>query len=971
MRYPIRFLMKPRTLVIFSCLFAATLALLATDPVRKRILLPSSKAIVEPVPGNPQPMGSFPVNIALSPDQKYAAILEAGYGTIETELHQSIAVLDFATNQIARYAEPRLPVHAAQSFFLGIAWSSDSKHIYAPMASITDPTGTKPAKDKHAVEHTGNGIAVYSFADGKITPERFLKIAPQPLAPGKTRGSIHREAPEGTLVPYPAGLAVIKRDTGDQLLIADNLSDDVLLIEAANGNILHRFDVSTGKYVPSAYPYAVVADKLGKLAWVSLWNSSEVAELDLEKQTVSGYINMNGPGARLEGTHPSAMVFDPHRALYVALSNSDRIAVVDVDKRKAIKFLSTSLPGQRQLGAYPNSLALNSEASKLYVANAGSDAVAVLNVKAQQQVCVDDCKREGSGLQFHSDAASTTFLPTEWYPTAIAVHGDDLLIATGKGTGSGPNNIPRRPDEPGFRKGYTYLPTLLKGSLARVNLKEVEPHRKQLTDEVLESNLMNGRTGTLPFKNGNPIKHVIYIIKENRSYDQILGDLGVGNSDPSLTMFGADITPNQHALAKQFGVLDNFYVSGDVSGNGHVWSNAAITSDYTEKTWQISYRGNQRTYDYEGEVGEDTPLQLGIPDVNEPGTGYLWTNLARNKKTYRHFGEYVATHWCDQGGDWQSPTQGTPLPKPAQCAHSAIKPGEPLPSYLGEPKGSPNPYPWPIPVLGENVATKPELVGHFDPRYPDFRIEFPDQLRVDEFLNEFNPWVECRAGNSPHSSKCKSKDPMPQFIQLRLPNDHTAGTAVGKPKPEASVADNDLAVGRVVDAISHSPYWDDTAIFILEDDAQDGPDHVDAHRSIAFVISKYSPGNFEQPYIDSHFYTTVNLIHTMEVLLGLPPMNNNDAQAAIMAPLFSRNGAQPAYNADYRNRDNKLIYTANAPKAAGARESSQMDFRHADQVDTALLNAILWRERKGNQPMPEPKHTMFPKRDAKQADDDD
>src|SRR6185369_3646888 len=291
--YPV--LMKPRIIVILSCLFAATLVLLATDPVRKRILLPSSKTIITPIPGNPQPMGAFPVNIAVSPDQKYAAILEAGYGTIETELQQSIAVLDFATNRITRYADPRLPVHSHQTFFLGLAWSSDSKHIYAPMASITDPAGTKPRKENDKddpVDHTGNGIAVYSFAEGRIAPERFLKIPLQPLAKGKQRGSIHNEAPEGMLAPYPAGIAVIKRDSGDQLLVADNLSDDVLLMDAATGNIIHRFDVSTGNYVPSAYPYGVVANIKGTTAWVSLWNTPRVAELNLGSGKVSRFIDV-------------------------------------------------------------------------------------------------------------------------------------------------------------------------------------------------------------------------------------------------------------------------------------------------------------------------------------------------------------------------------------------------------------------------------------------------------------------------------------------------------------------------------------------------------------------------------------------------------------------------------------------------------------------------------------------------------
>jgi hypothetical protein len=249
------------------------------------------------------------------------------------------------------------------------------------------------------------------------------------------------------------------------------------------------------------------------------------------------------------------------------------------------------------------------------------------------------------------------------------------------------------------------------------------------------------------------------------------------------------------------------------------------------------------------------------------------------------------------------------------------------------------------------VATKPELEDHYDPRFPDFELLYPDQLRADEFLNEFDGFVKARQEN--HGSE------LPQFVILRLPDDHTAGTRPGSPQPAASIADNDLAVGRVVEAVSKSPYWDDTAIFILEDDAQDGPDHVDAHRSIAFVISKYSPDSAENPFVDHHFYTTVSMIHSMEALLGLPPMNNNDAWAPVMAPLFAGPGNQPAFTADFRNRDNGIIYRVNAAHAPGAKASAAMDFTHADAADAATLNAILWKDRKGNQPMPKPRHTVI------------
>jgi hypothetical protein len=376
-----------------------------------------------------------------------------------------------------------------------------------------------------------------------------------------------------------------------------------------------------------------------------------------------------------------------------------------------------------------------------------------------------------------------------------------------------------------------------------------------------------------------------------------------------------------------------------------VWSNAAITSDYTEQTWEIAYRGKERTYDYEGVVNERYPIQEHIPDVNEPATGYLWTNFARHGISYRHYGEYISTKFCNQHQTEEMPQAGTPLQQGGGCARNSIKAREPLPDYLGQPHGSPSPWPWAIPMIRENVATKPELEGHFDPRYPDFNLNFPDQLRADEFLNEFDEFVNKRTAG---------QDTMPQFILLRLPNDHTSGTKAGIATPAAAVADNDLALGRVVEAVSHSPYWQDTAIFVLEDDAQNGADHVDAHRSIAWAISRFSPRPADgKPFVDHTFYTTVNMVHTIETLLGAPPMNNNDARAAVMAAMFSGTGDQPAVNADTRNRDNRLIYQMNAPKGPDATKSAALDFSHADQADAGVLNGILWRNRMGNRHIPD------------------
>jgi hypothetical protein len=491
--------------------------------------------------------------------------------------------------------------------------------------------------------------------------------------------------------------------------------------------------------------------------------------------------------------------------------------------------------------------------------------------------------------------------------------------------------------------------------VVRLNLPSILGKLDELTDVVEHDNLLHNDPATIQFAGGkNPIKHVIYVIKENRTYDQILGDLKVGDGDPSLTMYGADITPNEHKLALQFGVLDNFYDSGEVSGDGHLWSTAAITSDYNEKTWQIAYRGKERTYDFQGTVADEYPLDHNQPDIDDPGTGYLWDNLARNGLSYRDYGEYVNAVWCNKTRKAASPKQGTPSAQEGACPRTELHQGDPLPPNVGDPHAGPSPFPWTVPLFNGVKPTKAVLRNHFDPLYPDFNTDYPDQLRADEFLNEFAAFARAREENESPEFQ------LPAFVLLYLPDDHTGGTRPERPRPAASVADNDLALGRVVDAVSHSPYWDDTAIFVLEDDAQDGGDHVDAHRSIAFVISKYSPGTAAEPYLEHRFYTTVNIIHTLEMLLGLPPMNQNDAYAPAMGPMFSGAGDQPAFKADYRNLKNGLIYETNKRDARGASASTRMDFSRPDAAGAAKLNEVLWHDQKGDAPVPTPKHSVFP-----------
>ena len=912
----------------------------------RQVSLPTGKSLTVPSPGVLGPLNGFAAAMAVSPDGRYAAILNDGYGTQQNQAHQSIAILDLSTNQITDFPEGRLPEEARQSYFLGLAFSSDGKHIYASIGSITDPNGEKAGD-------TGNGIAVYGFRGGKVAWDRFIKLPPQKIAPGKKVAQGLHKAAEGTAIPYPAGLAVIAgQGSSDRLLVANNLSDNVVLIDSVSGLVLKQFDVSTHEMIPSSFPYTVVASRDGRRAWCSLWNGSRVAELDLEKGTVKRWIPLLEPkDSAAPGSHPTAMLLSPdEKLLYVALSNADKVAVVETGSGTAFPLFNTSLRDQKFAGTSPIALAQSADGKRLFAAEASIDAVAVF----------DTGSLIANGITPVTAGGTPAFIPTDWYPAALATAGDDLLIATSKGHGTGPNSGMSNLKSERRHREHPYIATLLYGSIARLKIQDIEKQLPEFTRAVEESNLLHSSDGQIQFvQKSNPIRHVIYIIKENRTYDQVLGDLKVGDGDPSLTMYGADVTPNLHKLALQFGVLDNFYDSGEVSGNGHNWSTAAITSDYNEQTWQISYRGKERSYDFQGAVADEIPLDENIPDVNEPATGYIWDNVASHGLTYRDYGEFIYSEWCEATESKATVHEGTAAPN-SSCPKSMVSKGDALPRNLGQPHGSPSPWPWAVPLLKATNATKAVLRDHFDPLFPEFNTEYPDQFRADEFLNEFDGFVRAR--------KEGKGTELPAFTLLYLPNDHTHGTTPGKPRPAASVADNDLAVGRVAEAISHSPYWDDTAIFILEDDAQDGADHVDAHRSIAFVISKYSPGSVDHPFVDHHFYTTVSMIHTIETLLGLPPMNQNDAYAPLMAPLFSGAGNQSPFTADWSNRENGVVYQMNPAKGQGAKESAKMDFSHPDAANAAVLNAILWRDRKGDQPLQSAQHKVF--REGPKPDND-
>ncbi|HEY5215092.1 MAG TPA: phosphoesterase [Acidobacteriaceae bacterium] len=957
-----------RTVAISCCvvLMGATSGVLAGAALAQSsaptvVNLASSKELLLPVPGDPQRLNSLPMSLAVSPDGRWVVSLNAGYGTYESGYAQSLAVMDTRSGEVKDFPDARVDAGAKQTFFSGLAFSADGTKVYASLASSTDPVGDGGKK-------TGNGIVVYGFADGALTPQEFFKLPMVKLASG--RHTAYLPTGDGTMgIPYPAAIAVVP-GVKERLLVAENLSDAVVLMDAATGEMERSFDVGESADVPSTYPIAVAVTKDGKRAFVALWNASKVVELDLASGKVVRKLALLKPRSAIApGTHPCALLLDERAGvMYVALSNRDAVAAVAIGTTRAPElavrgYFDTRLPGQSYFGAEPESLAMSSDGAhgqRLYVANMGSDAVAVFNTGRLRGVARTKGFAEPLG-----------FVPTEYMPLALASTGGKLYVTTDKGKGTGPNNFPQRIAVGATgrqrRSSSTYIATLVYGSLAAIDESAIDTGLKASTDVVLASNRMKAAKETIRFASGgtSPIKHVIYIIKENRTYDQILGDLSadgkqVGNGDPSLAMYGAAVTPNEHELALQFGLLDNFYDSAEVSGDGHVWSNAAIGTDYLEDTWQQNYRGQQRTYDYEGMVADGYPLLQHIPDVAEPQSAYIWTDMVAHGKSVYHFAEYISSIFCGDRAAKKiesDPKQGVMSGGEVVCSTPTILPGEALPAEWG---GGTNLWPWAIPRLAGNIATKPELVGHFAKESPDFNLMVPDQIRVNIFLRHLAVWEKDRAAG---------KDTMPNFIQLRLPDDHTAGTRPGGPSPKSSVADNDLAIGRAVEAISHSAYWGDTAFFILEDDAQNGADHVDAHRSVAIVVSKYAPHAKagQAAFVDSRFYSTVSVLRTMETLLGVPPMNNNDAFASLISTLFAGQGDQPAFAADVSNRENGLIYTANKATAPGAAESMKMDFKHADRADSDKLNVILWQDAMGSKPVP----AMLLGKHPKKKDDDD
>jgi DNA-binding beta-propeller fold protein YncE len=653
-------------------------------------------------------------------------------------------------------------------------------------------------------------IFTYDWKDGKASLANKFALAKE-------------KTPDGTGTSYPAGLAVAPK--GKFVYVAENVGDRLAVVNSATGEIVQRLPTDH-------YPYCVIISSDGHL-FVSAWGGTTISDFHVLADGKLAYLG------RIEvGRHPSALAVTDSR-LYVALAGSDRVAIVDTLSRKVTGYLQDSAPGAPSEGSTPNALAISSDQKRLLIAEADNNAVAIFDLATGRLL---------------------GRIPTDWYPTTISETGSQLLVVSGKGHGTranpdGPVPLTNWPNE----KPQAYTLGQLNGSLRLLPSAMDAAQLSAFSQRVAAANNWQQSRPALGYP---PFKHVIYIIKENRTYDQVLGDLKEGDGDASLVYFpDIAITPNHHALARRFGLFDRFFVNAEVSSQGHIWSTAAYVTDYGEKTVPSAYAGKRDDID-----GEDS---------DEPERGFLWTLARSSGVTFRDYGEMV--------------------------------------------KGNPG---WPV--------TQHDLGADLNPDYVPFDLVTQDQKRADVWIAELQSFV--RDGN------------MPQLELMWLPMDHLTAARPGKCTPYACMADNDLALGRIVQALSHSPYWKDTVIFVVEDDAQAGPDHVDSHRAPFYAVSAYS-----RPATVHRFIDTTDAIAAIEDILGMGRLSKFDYFSRSLADIFAPTPNLTPFDAITPKQD---LNEKNPQNTAAARLSESLDLSAPDRVDDAMYNSILWLMLKGNAPQP-------------------
>jgi len=648
---------------------------------------------------------------------------------------------------------------------------------------------------------------------------------------------------------YPAGLA--PSSDGRRLYIAENVADSIAVIELTTRRVIRRF-------ATEHLPYAVVAAPDGRV-YVSNWGAETVTVL-----RDSGGIVTDDGRIRV-GRHPSALLLNHDSSrLFVACASTDRVAVVDTRRRRVLTELLDPPPTGPDEGSTPNALALSADGTRLFVAEADANAVAVFDLLAETS----------NDSSAHGNDQLTGRIPVGWYPTSLLVAGDTLLVGNGKGKGTVANPGGPQPIVAPQHRGIAdaqYTLALLRGSLTVAPLAHATTQDLAgLTSRVIQANGWD-RDATAPHY--PPIEHVLYIIKENRTYDQVLSDLRRGDGDTSLIFFGRTVTPNIHALAERFGLYDRFFVNAEVSADGHDWATAAYVTDYREKTTPPHYADQREARD-ESDEGEDAA---------EPANGYLWNLAQQAGISYRNYGEFL------------DPDKGRP---------------------------------------GYYTTSKPYLASHSHPTFPSFDMKIPDQRRADLWLAEFDQQVRQRA--------------FPILETIWLPRDHTAGGRVGFNTPRAMAADNDYALGRIVDAVSHSPYWRSTVLFVLQDDSQDGPDHLDSHRSPLLVISPWASGG-----VIHRFANTTDVLKTIEELLHLRSLSHFDHFGRPLRDIWRDRPDLTPYAAIKPLVD---IAEMNPDTGKQARASASFNLRTVDAIEDQTFNRVLWAMIKGEHvPYPRPR----------------
>jgi YVTN family beta-propeller protein len=786
----------------------------------RRVMLPNGWSLTPA--GRSLEVGDLPLNIAVSSSQKFMAVTNNGQGK------QTIQLIDTKTEKILDNVE--IP----KSFY-GLKFSRDEKSLYASGGN-------------------DNWILKYAIVENKLVVKDSLILGKK--WPNKIS---------------PVGIEI---DDERQLLYAVTKENNSLYILDLNTKAL-VYEQNMGH---EGYTCVLSPDR--NTLYISLWGGRKIAFFDTQTRKITSTIAAS--------YNPNELILNRKGTLmYVANAGDNSVSVIDTKQQKVIEVLDAALYPNSPVGSVTNGVALSKDEKTLYIANADNNCLAVFDVSTKGR------------------SVSKGFIPVGWYPTNVRVIGSKIFVANGKGFTSfanpkGPqpvSNAVRSESHLGEDTRGQYIGNLMKGTLSIIdspNEATLAVYSRKVyanTPYKKEKELAtDGEAGNpIPMKvvgpshgESSPIKHVFYILKENRTYDQVFGDIKEGNGDTTLCLFGEKYTPNQHKLAREYVLLDNFYVDAEVSADGHNWSLGAHANDYLEKTWPTGY-GRR------GGVTEG----MGRREIANDKDGFIWDFCKRKGVSYRTYGVFA-----------------------------------------DDKKGN-------IPVLD-----KDHVCSYFTGYYNQ---KVKDTTRVNQWKRDFDSLVVAKA--------------VPAFNSIRLGSDHTQGMAVGRPTPYACVADNDLAVGMFIEHLSKSPVWNQSAVFILEDDAQNGPDHVDAHRSTALVVSPYT----KRKFVDHTMYSTSGMLRTIELILGLPPMSQYDAAATPMfrsftpVPDFTPFQALPsAVNLDETNKVASRWSTI----------SEGFDFTEVDRNDDNLFNEVLWKGLKGdNFTLPVPRRSAFVK--VVKMDDDD